>query len=249
MFTKAHWTTGDRIAVTMYPTAAGHFDIAWTDLEASSTAQGTGWGIVTRTGDTGWAASASFAHTSDTMLYASGTTVNAGITVTDGKLMTVPYNNRLGGTATPITGAADAAYNQFYPTFSPDDTYVAYNRVATGSSSYNNSQSEVYVIRTDGTKPPQRLAANDPPSCTGKVSPGVTNSWPKWAPGASDDSGKRYYWLTFSSTRAAGNPQLYVTPVIDDGTTLTTYPALYLWNQPAAENNHTPAWDNFSILQ
>ncbi|MFT3698280.1 MAG: hypothetical protein QM831_34375 [Kofleriaceae bacterium] len=94
VFTKAHYTTGDRIAVTMYPTASGHFDIAWTDLEATSTAQGTGWGIVARTGDTKWAASASFAHNSDTMLYASGTTVGAGITVTDGQLMTVPYNNR-----------------------------------------------------------------------------------------------------------------------------------------------------------
>jgi hypothetical protein len=38
-----------------------------------------------------------------------------------------------------------------------------------------------------------------------------------------------------------------VTPVVDDGQSLTTYPALYLWNQPFNENNHTPAWDNFMI--
>ena len=24
-------------------------------------------------------------------------------------------------------------------------------------------------------------------------------------------------------------------------------PALYLWNQPPTESNHTPSWDNFKI--
>ena len=163
--------------------------------------------------------------------------------------MTVPYNNHAGGTPTAINGASTAAYNEYYPTFSPDDTYVAFNRVADGQSSYNDSQAEVFVIAGAGGTP-TRLAANDPPACTGKTSPGVTNSWPKWAPGTADVAGSRYYWLTFSSTRSVGgNPQLYVTPVIDDGATLHTYPALYLWNQPADENNHTPAWDNFGILQ
>ena len=124
------------------------------------------------------------------------------------------------------------------------------DRVPDGQSSYNNHAAEVWVIPSAGNAAPVRLAANDPPQCTAKVSPGVTNSWPKWAPGASDDSGKRYYWLTFSSTRGTGNnPQLYVTPVLFDGTTISTFPALYLWNQPTAENNHTPAWDDFSILE
>jgi WD40-like Beta Propeller Repeat len=254
VFTKMHWQDGDHTAVTMYPTG-GRFEMIWTDLEASSTAQGTGWDIIARTGDTtnatqNGAAYASFAHTSDTLLYVSSTDVASGVTVDHGNLMTVPYNNRAGGTPTAIPGAATSTFNEYYPTFSPDDTYVAYNRVADNTSSYNNSQAEVWIIPTAGSATPTRIAANDPPACTAKVSPGVTNSWPKWAPGASDDSGKRYYWLTFSSTRAtAGNPQLYVTPVVDDGTQLVTYPALYLWNQPATENNHTPAWDNFSILQ
>ena len=66
------------------------------------------------------------------------TDVASGVTVHHGNLMTVPYNNRAGGTATPITGAATSTFNEYYPTFSPDDTYVAYNRVADGASSYNN---------------------------------------------------------------------------------------------------------------
>ena len=82
----------------------------------------------------------------------------------------------------------------------------------------------------------------------GTASPGIQNSWPKWAPSATDVGAKRYYWLTFSSTRRDGTPQLYVTPVImgADGA-ITTASSLYLWNQPADQSNHTPAWDVFKI--
>jgi hypothetical protein len=43
-------------------------------------------------------------------------------------------------------------------------------------------------------------------------------------------------------------PQLYVTEVVEDELSIKTYPAIYLWNQPAAESNHTPAWDKFDII-
>ena len=43
-------------------------------------------------------------------------------------------------------------------------------------------------------------------------------------------------------------PQLYITAlVVDAAGVLTTYSALYLWNQPEAEANHTPSWENFGI--
>ena len=245
-FSPKHWTDGDHVALTMFP-VNNKFEITWTDLEAASTAQGAGWGVLARTGDPNPAAYASFAHTVDTVLYVSSSTVTSGVTVTHGDLMTVPYNARAGGTPTPINGAATTAYNEYYPTFSPDDRVVAYNRVADGASSYNDAQAEVWIIPSAGGTP-VRVAANDPPTCSGRTSPGVTNSWPKWAPAVTTVGTKRYYWLTFSSTRgAASNPQLYVTPVVDDGTQFITYPALYLWNQPYTENNHTPAWDNFVI--
>jgi hypothetical protein len=246
-FSKLHWMNGDHVAVTMYPVNS-KFEITWTDLEASSMAQGTGWGVIARNGDANPAAYASFAHTADTLLYVSSSVVSAGVTVTHGDLATVPYANRAGGTSALIPGASTAMYNEYYPTFSSDDRLIAFNRVPDGQSSYNNNQAEVFVIPAAGGTP-VRLAANDPPACSGKTSPGVTNSWPKWAPSVTAVNGKRYYWLTFSSTRdAAGNPQLYVTPIVDDGQNLVTYPALYLWNQPATENNHTPAWDDFSII-
>jgi hypothetical protein len=130
--------------------------------------------------------------------------------------------------------------------FSPDDRYLAFNRVPDGQSSYANTQAEVFVIPSGGGTA-TRLAANDPPSCSGLTSPGVENSWPRWAPDTTEINGDTYYWVTFSSTRVGGIPQLFVTPVIDDGSTLHTFPALYLWNQPATDHNHTPAWDNFQI--
>jgi mono/diheme cytochrome c family protein len=245
VFSKLHWSAGDHIAITMWP--QNGFQIMWTDLEATSTDQNVGWGLLARTGDGNPAAYASFAHLTDNLLYVSSSNVTSGVSVGHGDLATVPYGNRQGGASTKISGADLAAYNEYYPNYSPDDRWVAYNRVADGQSSYNNHQAEVFVIPAAGGTA-TRLAANDPPTCSGKVSPGMTNSWPKWAPAVSEIGTKRYYWVTFSSTRSqAGNPQLYVTPVVEEGGAITTYPALYLWNQPAGENNHTPAWDNFDI--
>ncbi len=246
VFSAQHWSAGDRRAVTMFP-VAGRFEIIWTDLEAASTAQGAGWGVVARTGDAGEPGYASFARTTDQLLYVTAPNTASGVTTSHGDLATVPYNGGAGGTATTIPGANTTTYNEYYPQFAPDDAYVAFNRVADGASSYNNASAELFVIPSAGGTP-VRLAANDPAACSGRVSPGVTNSWPKWAPDVGTSGGRTFYWLTFSSTRRPGNtPQLYISPVVEENGVLTTYPALYLWNQPPAENNHTPAWDNFDI--
>lgn len=49
-----------------------------------------------------------------------------------------------------------------------------------------------------------------------------------------------------SDTRSS---QLYRAAVVRNESTkeLTTYPAVYLWNQDPATSNLTPAWDNFKI--
>ena len=110
---------------------------------------------------------------------------------------------------------------------------------------------------------PQRLGANDPPKCSGKASPGVNNHWPRWSPDRATVGTKTYYWMIFSSNRYGLPPvtttangttkviqvsQLYITAVVADENALyTTYPAIYLWNQPQSRLNTTPAWDNFHI--
>jgi WD40-like Beta Propeller Repeat len=253
VFSAAHWMTGDHVTVFMHAdstSASGqttHLD--WIDLEATSQTQGVAWGEFARNGDPNPAAAYPFvSHDGTKIVYASAPSANPSGILTSGDLYTVEYGNRMGGAATPVEGAATTTYSEFYPAYSPDDALIAYTRLPDGQRSYDNAQSEFFIINAAGGTP-IRHAANDPGMCLGKTSPGITNSWPKWAPAstASTSGGRTYYWIIFSSTRS-GNPQLYVAAVVvDEVGQVSTTPALYLWNQPAAENNHTPAWDTFSI--
>ena len=243
---KAHWAAGDRVLVSMLPVNNVQ-EIIWTDLEASSTAQGAGWGIIAR-GDGASAGNPAFSHDGQTIAYHRASSVSVAGQAANADIYTVPYNNRAGGTAKALTGASDGAKNEFYPAFSADDAYIAFSRADTGLS-YNNGNAEVFIVPAAGASAPTRLVANDPPACSGATSPGVTNSWPKWSPAVGTFSGRSFYWIVFSSTRAgAGHPQLYMAGVeIDNGTIAKQGAAIYLWNQPEAESNHTPAWDTFAI--
>ncbi len=250
-FSKAHWQDGDHTMLSMF-TVAMKTEIAWTDLEAKSDVQDTSWGVLARTGDPGAASSAVFSHDGTKVGYVSATASGAGVIATDGRIHVIPYANRKGGAATPVAGASDAAFNQYYPTFSADDDLLAFNRVPATvgkSTSYNNPAAEVYVVPTTGGTA-SRLAANDPAAClVARKSPGITNSWPKWSPEVQEAGGKSYYFLVFSSTRnpASNGPQLYVAPIVVQGGVVKSYAALDLWNQPESENNHTPAWDVFQL--
>jgi hypothetical protein len=246
-FSPAHFQPGDYIGLSMYLDT----DIMWTDLESTSSALGTGYGIIARNGDMNFPATANFSHDGKTIAYCSTPSeVVSGVEALTGgcDIYTVPYNARAGGAAKPLPGASEGAYGEYYPGFAPDDTMIAFNRAPPTEDTYANPRAELYVIPAAGGTP-VRLAANDPPACTGKTSPGLMNSWPKWAPNTTSSNGKTYYWLTFSSTRGkATTPQLYITAVVVDELGIQTYPSLYLWNQPSDEGNHTPAWDSFQIV-
>src|SRR5262249_37977792 len=119
---------------------------------------------------------------------------------------------------TPVAGASDAAYAEYYPSLSADDRLIAFNRIPQGDASrshtpignvgetswdgmYAQPLTEVVVVSRSGGDP-VRLDANSPPNCPGAPqSPGINNSWPKWSPEASSYGGKTYYWLIFSSWR------------------------------------------------
>ncbi len=71
-----------------------------------------------------------------------------------------------------------------------------------------------------------------------------------------DSKGKSYYWIIFSSTRDGYKiknkqstlaSQLYMTAIVADDKGITTYPAVYIWNQNLTTSNNTPAWDVFKI--
>jgi len=248
VFSHMHYGPGDRVTLTMM-TIGGRSEIVWTNLEASGQSQGSDWGVLARNGDPGQAVLPQFEHAGTQVVYASASSVTLSVMINDGDIYTVPYNNRQGGSAQKLSGASDPSYNEFYPVFSADDRLIVFDRVPVMQSSYNDAQSELFVVPAAGGTP-VRLSANDPPACSGKHSPGVTNSWPKWSPEVRAAGGKIYYWLTFSSTRGeAGNPQLYVTAVTTDEQGIHSSPALYLWNQPSDQNNHTPAWDVFNIVE
>jgi len=250
-FSRGRWTDSEKMALSMYD-VDGQTQIAWTNLASSSPAQGVGWDVLARQGDSRSAAAVAFSHSGELVAYSSCDDVGSGVNLgsgTGGDLYTVPFNDGQGGTATPVAGASDPAYSEHYAAFSADDQLLAFIRVPASTFTHDNDVSEVFVIPSAGGTA-VRLAANEPSSCSGAVSPGLTNSWPKWSPETGSTGGTRYYWLTFSSRRSPSRtPQLYITSVtVDEIGSIKTYPAIYLWNQPEDESNHTPAWDNFDII-
>ena len=170
-----------------------------------------------------------------------------GQPLTEADIHVVPFNGGKGGTATALAGAAEAGVGEYYPAFSGDDAYVAFNRVAKidGNELYYRPDAEIYLVpAAGGTSQP--IAANNPPQCTGLTTATIHNSWPKWSPYPKDVNGARYYFLTFSSSRYStfvipkdqGSckndevaSELYLSVIkVQDGT-VTTYPGIYLWNQ------------------
>jgi hypothetical protein len=286
-FSKAHWAPGDRIAVSpyyldmpcgQYKQTKPNVSLVWLDLEAPPVdngcpVEGQHFGVLARDGDPNGAANPTWSHDGNTIVYSSTTAGQDGrLALGPSDLYSIPYTvgpngKGQGGTATPLPGASDPAFEEYYPAFSPDDALVVFDRVPAGSVMYANPRAELFVVPAPGAasgQPPAsatRLAANDPPACTGLASPGINNHWAKWAPAPERDggAGKTYYWLIFSSNRYGTPPviandksvvqvsQLYITAIVVDATSTQTFPAIYLWNQSAATLNTTPAWDPFKI--
>lgn len=141
---------------------------------------------------------------------------------------------------------------------------------------YYNRNGEIFIVPRAGGDA-VRLVANDPVSCSGETARGIINSWPRWSPKAEPlEDGTRYYFLIFSSAReypgsfeierarltppiSNKSSQLYMASIkVDPSGAVTTYPAIYLWNQNIAvaadgtptvlrTSNLTPAWNDFTI--
>jgi len=276
VLSAAHYGPDDSVAVSVFqePTLTqNQYQLIWTDLHAAST-DNSGWGIIPRTvtlpdggfeGDPRQAASPSWRHDGTAIAYVSAPNVGEGVIASgstadpDYDIYVVPYGNRQGGAAQPLEGASSPDFHEFYPVYSPGDSLVAFDRTDQPVDSYDEASAEVCVVPASGGVA-VRLRANDPPACTGHVSPGITNSWARWAPSSALVDGHRYYWLVFSSKRrdASHNtagaliPQLYIAAIVTtvNGASETLdrdYPALYVTSQDPAQSNHTPAWDVFEL--
>jgi hypothetical protein len=246
-------------------------------------ARGTAWDTLTMEGELGNAVTPSFSHDGTRIAYVSTDRSPNGhpayeATIAD--VHVVPYADRAGGKVSAVAGASSPDWLEYYPSFSPDDAFLAFTRASNQGSSpdgpYYNRNGEIFVVSSQGGEP-VRLAANDPPACSGEHSPGVLNSWPKWSPKMRSEGGKSYYFLIFSSARAypesfdiprspytpstldTRSSQLYMAAIVLDERSgqVTTYPAVYLWNQnrlqegselmPLSTSNLTPAWAEFDI--
>jgi hypothetical protein len=248
--------------------------IPWTQGQASAmntaitSSEGTSFGFLALTGESAGVISPDWSHDGNTIAYTSATQTQDGRIGDNAEtdIHLVPYNNKAGGQVTPLAGASTPGVSEYYPSFSSDDSLIAFNRAGnTSGKIYYRPDGEVYVIPTAGGTP-VRLAANDPVACTGQTSPGVINSWAKWSPTVVADpvNGNTYYWLIFSSARGypgafivpanqyspadTRSSQLYMTGVVKDKQgQLHTFPGVYVYNQDPTTTNLTPAWNNFAI--
>jgi hypothetical protein len=251
--------------------AAGTMPASGAELQnAVMTMQNTAFGFLDRTGDARAAVNPDFSHDGTKIVYTSTDEAAGGHTggldrpTTEADIYTVPYNDKKGGTAAPVQGASQPGVAEYYPDFSADDQFIAFTRVGNiNGYFYYRPDGEIYVVPAAGGEA-IRLAANDPPKCSGQTSPGVINSWPKWSPSVQSAGNKQYYWMIFSSAREFPEQfqlpkdqyspadtrasQLYMTGiVVEQGKPPVSYPAVYLWNQTKNTSNLTPAWDEFQI--
>jgi len=243
---------------------------------AVTAAKGSSWGLIA-TGDTGVSnVTPSFNPAGDTLVYVATDYSRSGYPdalATTADVRLVPYNSRAGGTSQPLAGASDPDSLEYEPTFSPDGKLIAFSRAATGGPDgpFRNRYAEVNVSPVSGGNR-ARLLANDPNLCAGDPAPlALLNGSPAWGPNPVHQDGHTYYFLIFTSARKYGDEfatqfqlqgnddsntlrtstQLYLTTIAVDDTngSITSYPAIYIWNQNrtattgvTAFANMTPVW-------
>jgi hypothetical protein len=166
-----------------------------------------------------------------------------------GKIVVFDYDQTAKTVGTPRTlvQPTGTAY-AFYPSFSPDNTWVLYNQ-ATGGSSYDNKNAEMWVTKADGSlAAPIRLAEAEVA--------GTYNSWPKWTPFITREptatGDEPVIWFTVASRRLFGvrstasqKPQLWLAPFYPERALAgmpATGPAIRLPFQVLAEGNHIAQW-------
>jgi Tol biopolymer transport system component len=178
------------------------------------------------------------------------------IFVYGGSIVTMTWNGTTFADEKVVV-AADAASNNFYPSFSPDGSWIAFARASTAVASswsiaatacngqtgaglsYDNPSSSIWVLPAAGGAPTRLDIANDGTT--------LTNSWPKWAPKADGE----YLWMSLSSTRPYGlrlagadaHHQVWFTAIKRPGASGDpSAPAVWFPFQTLATKNHVGQW-------
>ena len=144
------------------------------------------------------------------------------------------------GTLVPSTSTT----NNYYPSFSPDNAFVLFNRAAEPSKngSYDAPDASLWFVNAVGGGAVSLAHAG---SANG-------DSWPKWAPLVQMYRGKKLMWFTFSSRRqygltlAAGTrAQIWMAAFDPDAAAQgkdASFTAFWLPFQDGASANHIAQW-------
>jgi hypothetical protein len=132
--------------------------------------------------------------------------------------------------------AAPTGQVAYYPAFSPDGAWVAFNLSA--EDGYDDATAQLWVASVDGSVVLPLTSANH--------GEGLYNSWPRWGPLPDDD----IMWLAFSSrrtygNRTSGNPQVWITAFDGEAARAggdPSWPAFWLPGQDPGQGNHIPMW-------
>lgn len=129
-----------------------------------------------------------------------------------GSLFLMSANGGTFGTPTPLI--TSAGENNYYPAFTPDGAFVAFNRVpltgtadactntatsagACPNDAFSNPNARIFMVPTAGGTPVDLANING----TGALE----NSWPRFAPTVQHYKGDTIAWVTFASTRDYGD--------------------------------------------
>lgn len=137
--------------------------------------------------------------------------------------------------------------NNYYPTFSPDNQLVIFNRA--NGPSYDAPDAALWMVKLEGKGGAVKLsAANDAEGVPGNYG----NSWPKFAPFVQKYKGRKLMWVTFSSRRNYGlrlqgqdRAQLWMAAIDPGKAELNadaSYPAFWLPFQDINTGNHIAQW-------
>jgi len=100
------------------------------------------------------------------------------------------------GAATQLVASA-AGDNYYYPSYSPDGSFIAFNHATSGANFHNVNARVQLVVAGQANPTPDDMA-------TLNTAIAVTNSWARWAPFVQAYKQGKILWLTFSSTRDYG---------------------------------------------
>ncbi len=188
--------------------------------------------------DTGgyWVTHPDWSQDGSSLLYVRQTgNHNNDMNFAGGEIVQVPWDGSTFGTPTVLV-PRDLTWNNYYPAYSPDGNWIAYNR-STGDA-YADEDAELWLISRDGSINIRLDTAN--------AEARGLNSYPRWGPLSDDD----VMWLAFSSKRSyvpkrTDKPQIWVS-AIDPALASTgvdpSKPAFWMPGQDSSQNNHLPVW-------